>query len=318
VISIKGFVDHADNLPCYISHVDLFISAISWEERFARGWTRLNEKKVKVNKKIIFYFNGVLDHRGNPEKDEKEFDALFCVTGSDLRLRANLYDEIEGLLYFKDYIEKNVSTTKNINIVTDISVMVKPYIFLLLKHLSSLNVERLYFLYTEPVTYNILTRGTMVAKDVPGYSGAKDMRKKDALIILLGFEGNRAVEVLNESNPDLTIPVNGFPSYKPEFKDRSIMENKELLSEDDILKSLRFAPANDPFETKRLLEDIYSQYNRRYNLIIVPLGTKPMAFGSCLFAMEHKDCRIVYSYPKEYFPKPSNDWWESWMYFVQF
>jgi len=318
VIRIKGFIDHADKLPCYVSHADLFLSAISKEVRFARGWTILNEKKVNVSKKIIFYFNEVLDRCGNPEKDEKEFDASFFVTGSDLKLRVNMYDEIEGLLDLKEYIEKNVPTTKNTNIVADISVMVKPYIFLLLKHLSSLSVERMYFLYTEPLTYNILTRGTMVAKDVPGYSGAKDMRKKDALIILLGFEGNRAVEVLNESNPDLTIPVNGFPSYRPEFKDRSIMENKELLSENDILKNLRFASANDPFETKRLLEDIYFQYSRRYNLTIVPLGTKPMAFGSCLFAMEHKDCRIVYSYPKEYFLKPSKDWGKSWMYFVQF
>jgi len=318
VIRIKGFVDHASRLPRYINHVDLFISAIGWEERFLRGWTILSEKKVKVEKKLLFYFDKVLDHNGNPKDCEKEFDTSFCVTSSDLRLRVDLYDEIEGLLDFEGYIGKILPATKSVNIVTDISVIVKPYIFLLLRHLISLNLERLCFLYTEPMVYNTLTLGTMVAKDVPGYSGAKDMRKKDALIILLGFEGNRAVEVLNESNPDLTIPVIGFPSYKPEFRDKSIMENKELLSENDILKNLRFAPANDPFETKRLLEDIYSQYNRKYNLTIVPLGTKPMAFGSCLFAMEHRDCRIVYSYPKEYFSKPSEDWGETWMYFVQF
>lgn len=230
----------------------------------------------------------------------------------------NLYDEVEGLLAFRDYVDDKVSTTKNVNIVTDISVMIKPYIFLLLKHLSNLEVEKSYFLYTEPVAYDVLTRGTMVVKDVPGFSGANDMRKKDALITLLGFEGNRAVEVLNEINPDLTIPINGFPSYRPEFKDRSIMENKELLAEDHILKNLCYAPANDPFETRKLLEGIYSKYKHRYNITIVPLGTKPMAFGSCLFAMEHKDCRIVYSCPKEYFPEPSKDWGDSWMYFMRF
>jgi len=315
--SVKGFVDHAERLSSYTNSIDLFIGGISQEERFARGWEILREKRVRVNNKIIFYFNELLDSWSDRENEEKRLDASFCIGQSDYKLKADLYDEIGGLLAFREYIESSFLSLRNMNIVIDISVMVKPYIFLLLKHLDSLHTKNMYFLYTEPASYDILTKGTMIAKDVPGYSGAKDLGKKDALVILLGFEGNRAVQVLNEVNPDLTIPVNGFPSYRPNFKDRSIMENKELLSEDDILKNLCYAPANDPFETKNLLEEIYFKYSHRYNITIVPLGTKPMAFGSCLFAMEHKDCRIVYSYPKEYSAKPSKDWGDSWMYFVK-
>lgn len=315
--SVKGFIDRAERLSSYTKSIDLFIGGIGQEERFARGWNILRETGVTVNNKIIFYFNEVLNSWSDRENEEKKFDTSFCIEHSDYKLRIDLYNEIGGLLAFRKHIESSFPSIRNMNIVIDISVMIKPYIFLLLKHLDNFNAKTLYFLYAEPASYDILTKGTMIAKDVPGYSGAKDLRKKDALIILLGFEGNRAVEVLNEVNPDLTIPVNGFPSYRPNFKDRSIMENKELLSEDDILKNLCYAPANDPFETKNLLEEIYSKYSHKYNITIVPLGTKPMAFGSCLFAMEHKDCRIVYSYPKEYFPKPSKNWGDSWMYFVK-
>ena len=152
---------------------------------------------------------------------------------------------------------------------------------------------------------------------MPSYSGKRTPRKKDALAILIGFEGSRASAINNEINPDLTIPINGFPAYQPIFKDMSILNNKELLIDEEIFKNLTYAPAIDPFETRDVLEDIYYEYKEKYNFSIAPLGTKPMSLGSCFFAIEHPDCRVIYQYPQEYLAKSSKGWRSSWVYITE-
>ena len=266
--------------------------------------------------KVLFYFNEVLSTKTTPT--ENDFDNAFKVQPSDLKLKVDLYDEIGGLLEFKKYLVANYDKFEHKNIIVDFSVMVKPYFFLLIKHLSTITTNRIGFVYTEPETYSILTKGTVDTKDMPSYSGKRTPRKKDALAILLGFEGNRAVAINNEINPDLTIPINGFPAYQPIFKDISILNNRELLIDEEIFKNLTYAPALDPFETRDVLEDIYYEYIQKYNFSIAPLGTKPMSLGSCFFAIEHPDCRIIYQYPQEYLPKASKGWRNSWLYVTEF
>lgn len=316
MVRISGFCDSAQKLSSHFDSVDMFIAGISYEERYIRGYSLLCENGLQAREKTLFYFNEVLATY-NRTGDEARFDAAFAISSADKKLYVDLYDEINGLFMFRRYLKENSDKFLNKNIIIDFSVMVKPYFFLLMKHLSSINTKKLGFLYTEPDTYTSLTRGAMATRDIPGYSGKRALTKKDALAILLGFEGNRAVAVYNEINPDLTIPINGFPSYKPEFKDISIMKNKELLMDEEIFKNLRFAPANDPFQTRDALLELYLDISGEYNLSIAPLGTKPMALGGCFFAMEQPDCRVIYSYPQEYLPKSSKGWRNSWIYVTE-
>lgn len=300
----------------YFPQVDIFISSISHEERYIRGFQLLSEKNVRVNHKVIFYFNQVLDNY-NRADEEANFDRAFGIVAADKKLNVDMYNEIEGLLAFREYLEQNRILFENKNILVDLSVMVKPYFLLLLKHLSMIPTNRIGFIYTEPEAYDIFTNGTLATKDIPGFSGKKSLSKKEALAILLGFEGNRAMSVSNEINPELTIPVNGFPSFQPKFKDMSIIRNRELLKDVVIFKNLRFAPAYDPFETKNTLDEMYDGCSDEYNFSIAPLGSKPMALGAGFFALEHDDCRIIYPYPQEYFPKSSRGWKKSWLYIAK-
>jgi hypothetical protein len=186
-------------------------------------------------------------------------------------------------------------------------------------------------LYTEPKTYvgkklnfeepdeAYFTRGSFTPpKDMLSFSGVRDSSKDDALVILLGFEGQRAKEVTNEINPEVTIPINGFPSYRPEFKDKSLLLNDEILKEIQISKNLRYAPSNNPFETKNELVLINQERKRRYNISIAPLGSKPMALGCCLFVLENPECRVVYPYPMEYNSKSSTGYEKTWLYIIEF
>jgi len=328
MINATGFIEKAEALDLYVdSEVDLFISGISLEDRCSRGWEILKSKGIDAKIKIIFYFNEVIEN----SLGQVNFDKLFELQAKDYKLRVKIYDEISGLMDFKKSLRDISRELKFDKVVVDFSVMIKPYTFILLRYLSDiLDLERIYLLYTEPASYHksrakivsndtdYFTKGSIKSGEIPSYSGSKDLSKKTALIVLLGFEGERAVEVVRAVESDITIPINGFPAYRPEFKDISIVSNEELLWESEIFKNLDYAPANDPFETKNVLEKIYSQYSDRYNISVAPLGTKPMALGSCLFALQHKDCRIIYPYPTEYNLKSSKGCGATWIYIVNF
>lgn len=337
MIKVEGFVEKGKVLGEYVnSTVDLFITGISLEERCPKGWQMLKEKNIKIKNKVIFYFKEVIKgfNQKSIENPQKYFDKLFDNSPRDCKLDVSLYDEITGLMELEKYLNDSFSELKDKKVVIDFSIMIKPYIFILLKYLLYVrNMEKIYLLYTEPASYHKLrlkkvlknnnqedseyfTKGTVKIGEVPTYSGEQELTKKSALIVLLGFEGERAVQVLNAVSPDLTIPVNGFPAYRPEFKDRSILSNEELLKDSEIMKELMYAPANDPFETKNTLEEIYLKYYENYNISVSPLGTKPMAIGSCLFALEHSSVRIIYPYPLEYNIKSSKGFGEIWNYTV--
>ena len=337
MIKVDGFVEKGKILGQYInSTVDLFITGISSEERCPKGWQMLKEEDIKIKNKVIFYFKEVIKgfKQEGVENPQEYFDTLFDIGSGDCKLTVSLYDEITGLMELEKYLNESFSELKVKKIVIDFSIMIKPYIFVLLKYLlCERNMEKIYLLYTEPASYHKLklkkvpknnnqedseyfTKGTVKIGEVPTYSGKRELTKKSALVVLLGFEGERAVQVFNEVSPDLTIPVNGFPAYRPEFKDLSILSNEELLKDSEIMKELTYAPANDPFETKKTLEEIYSKHSDNYNISVSPLGTKPMAIGSCLFALEHSDIRIIYPYPIEYNIKSSKGFGETWNYIV--
>lgn len=336
-MKVDGFVEKGKILGQYInSTVDLFITGISLEERCPKGWQMLKGEDIKIKNKVIFYFKEVIKgfKQKGIENPQEYFDNLFDIGPGDCKLTVSLYDEITGLMELEKYLNESFSELKDKKVVIDFSIMIKPYIFILLKYLlCERNMEKIYLLYTEPASYHKLrlkkvfknknqedseyfTKGTVKIGEVPTYSGKQELTKKSALVVLLGFEGERAVQVFNKVSPDLTIPVNGFPAYRPEFKDISILSNEELLKDSEIMKELMYAPANDPFETKNTLEEIYSKHSENYNISVSPLGTKPMAIGSCLFALEHSDIRIIYPYPIKYNIKSSKGFGETWNYIV--
>lgn len=326
---INGYIGKWEEMNLHTQKIDLFIGGIGLEERCPRGWNLIKKSNINIKRKVMFYFKEITQTRESNRIEEINFDKLFDMTQKDFRIKSGLYDEIFGLRKFEKCLDDiNFNSIKK-NIIIDISVMIKPYIFILLKYLFDIKkLGVLYLLYTEPNVYHepkskllqkensFFTKGTVKIGEIPGYSGWKDLKKKDTLIILLGFEGNRAIEITNAIEPEITIPVNGFPAYRPEFKDISIISNEELLREPSTFRNLRYAPANDPIGTKSVLESIHIKYSNNYNLTLAPIGTKPMSLGSCLFALQHPECRIVYPYPTEYNLKVSEGFGNTWIYMI--
>jgi hypothetical protein len=212
--------------------------------------------------------------------------------------------------------------TANKKILIDISTFVKPYFFCLLKLLGhECRASEIYITYTEPISYSrpvgdrfTFTRGLDHVGEIPSFNGFTDIEKRNLLVILLGFEGQRALEILRGVQPDKTLVINGFPAYRSEFKDVSLVSNISVIREGECLHELQFSSASDPFETYRTIEKLYENWSKTYNFSLAPLGTKPMALGACLFALLNPDTRVLYAYPQGYVQKVAQGYGRTWMY----
>jgi hypothetical protein len=171
-------------------------------------------------------------------------------------------------------------------------------------------------LYLEPKEYKLksdnnlyddefdLTSKFNDFKKIPPYSVLIDSSSssKAELIVTLGFENNRLANIME--NDDGAIyekysPILALPAFVPGWENISLRKHyKELKS----FKSINFSPANNPYETQKVLEKIYK--NSRYsNVVVAPIGTKPHAIGIILFLVnkkeENKKVGIVYDFPEK-------------------
>jgi hypothetical protein len=202
----------------------------------------------------------------------------------------------------------------------DISCFTKPYFYVILKYLRDrVHLSSLYAFYTEPKSYvfssGLLksyhsTSGPLSVMEIPGFPGEESRYSKYFLIVLLGFDGELSSFITDEISPEKTIVINGFPGYFPKFKDISLINNEKLVSSSDI----KFARANNPFEVYNTLDSLHKTIADKAFFNIAPLGTKPMALGACLFAINNPSVRVIYPLPDQYEPVTTDQCWNCWCY----
>lgn len=287
-----------------------------------RAYQTLRKREVfgvKFKTAVLFDFverRGHLDRRTSPAYDSFKDMGVRCEI-----IRCSISDPSTcvktlrgGTLHF----------TKDSVIAVDISCFTKPYFFALLKFLKEQEqVAHVTVLYTEPLSYLFSagdyrsyhsTSGALSVMEMPGFPGSDTRTTNRLLVIMLGFDGELSSHVYDAIAPDELIVINGFPSYSPKFKDISLMNNEKLLGAGELSSaSMEFSCADNPFEIFNLLELLRRQRPDSF-FNVAPLGTKPMALGACLFALNTPGVRVVYPFPEEYAYQTTIDCWNSWAY----
>lgn len=191
-------------------------------------------------------------------------------------------------------------------------------LLLLLHNIYELKHNRITIkmLYVEPKEYKLksdnnlyddefdLTSKFNDFKKIPPYSVLIDSSSssKAELIVTLGFENNRLANIMEDDDGAIYekySPILALPAFVPGWENISLRKHyKELKS----FKSVDFSPANNPYETQKVLERIYK--NSRYsNIVVAPIGTKPHAIGIILFLINEKEKKnkigIVYDFPEK-------------------
>lgn len=135
---------------------------------------------------------------------------------------------------------------------------------------------------------------------LPGFaqlSGPSD-DSKCLFIAMLGFEGNRPERLVMQVDPTpRIIPVVGVPGFQMEYPAFTIACNRLFLNEYRAHSEVRYARASCPFEAYNTLCSIQRDYPDHY-MYLAPIGTKPHALGTILFAIAHPDnTEVMFDHP---------------------
>ena len=265
--------------------------------------------------------------------------ANFHTTISE-ELERTYFDDFESLSKTVIYAETDADFFRKLNdvgidytkqICVDITGFSVPTIYSLMYYLKNrCGVKCLDVYYTEPKNY-VYEKGYFdsyhpdnnyrICAPVSGFFNS-GKNQREILTIFLGFDGGLADLVygkLGEEGKEIirTIVVNGFPSYTAKLKDVSLYNNETLINSFEKEDRMT-ATANNPFDSYNLLCRIIKECDDNL-LNICTIGSKPMALGACLFALDHLD-RIKVTYP--FYTKTKFDVFEQdgkiWRYGVSF
>ena len=278
---------------------DLFITCASPEARCLGSINRLHNYVVTTS--YIFEYS----HEDiNRSKNLELMSSTLSRYGKVEIRKADEDDPIPSIQHFLKCIENCLS--ENPKITLDISTFRRNHLLLILK---ALDIKGLLvntrILYTEPEDYGVklnrpLSFGMKSISVIPTFTGLFDPSKDIQLVLFLGYDGDRALGLLENLDPHDCIVIIAKPAYKAEWEGRSEKLNKaviEIVGE----KNVKYIDSKDPIKVTYQLHKILSEPSNSaevFNHYIAPLGTKPQTLGIYNYISQfEKEASLIYASP---------------------
>lgn len=284
----------------------LFVTAFSYEERAFESLKRA-VGKFNIGRVFIFEFNveDYLDEKvlGIWYTEREKVLGFLSANRIDYRVQ-NTQDRDFGDSFTCLFNELKEGLVP----VIDISTLPKNYI---LKSALTLDKFRPAFQYTRSVT-DIPSKDQLkvgVSKIIPvdGFEGDIDVNAETLLILVLGFEGNRALAFLNEFQPDIFMALIGTPGCGKDDsdveKDRYYREqarkNNVHLLKNSYVKEAEVNSLDHKLFAEQLSSIVENNVilDRPTNKVISSIGTKIQTLGLYLYWKKHPETQILYTVP---------------------
>jgi hypothetical protein len=200
-------------------------------------------------------------------------------------------------------IETNIRTEERV--LVDISSLTRNY---LLHFARVLDSYLTLFLYTGRETRPLTDeeQSLSIRKIIPidGFEGISHVERTDLVVLILGYEGNRALAFLNkfETNPVFAligIPFSSDPKTEDIYKRGVTSANSKFLKVHRVARYEPFLHSLDPFAFAKELNDAITSFPKLqdYNVCISCLGTKMQTLGLYLYWKYNRTCQLLYSIP---------------------
>ncbi len=278
---------------------NVFICCCSPEER-CKG-AILKFRNYKANNVFLIRYNGCNEKK---KQNYAEMKNLLKRVGEIEEIVINEQNPIPVLMDLMTKIESACPKSGRKKITLDISTMIKWHILLFLKYLELKDLlKHVRILYTEPLDYetnlfNPLSFGIKKIFPIPLFSGEHDFSNESMLIIILGYEGNRALALLEKKDPNKCLLLVAKPPYHEEWEGRTEEMNKPIINL--VGKSnIRYIDSRNPTIVANQLHEILSDPSiSSYNHYISPLGTKPQTIGLYLYlSTKPQNTILIYGSP---------------------
>ena len=300
---IKGFEQKEMPISSFnIVEDSIFLTCISFEDR---SISLLKSNFDKINKIYAFSLN-------NYNKTEENFKVVSDIYEEKLeRVILDITDPIQTYKMISN-ITKFCGSTKN-EIIVDITTFTHETLLILMQSLKKSGCTKVHYVYVGADEYSIgdsydakwLSKGCKEIRNVLGYAGKMIPSKQTCLVMLTGFEIERAMGAIFDLDAELVYIGNGL-------KESSHVTGKKhvdtmsyfrelygsLLSTREGVKFFEFSPKDIVDVYKKLQTIIDATPN--YNHIIVPLNTKISSLAVGLYALQNRDVQVSYSLPETY------------------
>lgn len=171
--------------------------------------------------------------------------------------------------------------------------------------------EEIVFAYTGADEYcpntkeKWLSKGCREVRSILGYPGLLVPRKQICLIVLVGFEYERALGLIDAVDPDLLYMGCGIVCSEHVVSEHHMEPmsqfnnlHKTLLSSRENVCTFDFS-ARDISSTISAVEDILKR-TEDYNHIIVPMNTKMSTLAVGMIALANPAIQVCYAEPETY------------------
>lgn len=295
--------------------IDIFICSSSFEERCLS--IPQETVKLKIPSVLIYYIEDLNDEITS---NATRLKSLFGDSSQQIAISIN--NPAQTLKRMSDALSAVISEEKAQNFLMDITTFTHEgllMIFRLLKLKMKKN-DKLFlcyncaqdYSYNEPISDNKwLSKGIKSIRSILGYPGLLDPSKKNHLVVLFGFEGERTRRLIDIYEYDLVSLAFGS-------KDASINDIHQSINESRHEELLSFYPNAKKFDislidanqTKSQLIAYLKNFSE-YNTVIAPMNNKISSIGAGLAAMEKPETQLCYVTANQYnfegYSKPSED-----------
>ena len=287
-------------LDAYLGNrpIDAFICCASFEERSKSIATYLNVKSVR---RSWIFINQ--DYQELSAENAQVLTDLFI--GKHTLVRLDTRDPLLTADRISSSLLELRSNGVDKRIVIDITAFTRESLLILLKFLfdgldQGYTVE---FLYSNASEYSVgdasdkkwLSKGNREIRSVMGYPGVLVPSKQCHLIVLVGFENERALSLIDECEPSrISLGIaNELEWATTPHQTTNVARLHRLINVVGAVEQFKFL-GYDAGGTKKKLEGIIERV-KGYNTVIAPMNTKISTLGAAMVALENESVQICYA-----------------------
>jgi hypothetical protein len=271
--------------------------------------------KLSQIKWDVSFIGRPVDERGTKALEFITSNSKECVSFEYIPVEFKI--SINGDTFDKDDIIDHLRIYSGKSILIDSTTLDFAEILILSQAIQDSGVKDFCITYVEPVNYkrkskNIdilhrrdfeLSESIIGYEAIPGHALLVTNEIPQKVVFLCGFEAERIDRAIEDSQITGTncSCIFGVPAFCPGFEMDSFDNNIPVIKERRISGGISFCGATNPKAVYEILDKIFKGLDDEEQMFIVPLATKPMNIGACLFLLcKPKDkVAVLYDHPKE-------------------
>jgi hypothetical protein len=280
------------DLQSKLPQFDLLLTCASFEERSVSIAEAIHPPTVSH---VIIFQNRELETDYRTIKHRERMEAAF---GSNVE--SCLLSNLDPIFSNEQLVSRLGSHLREGSgkLLIDITTFTHEQLLMVLKLISSspLDKKNITFVYTAASQYGSwLTRGVKEIRSVLGYPGLLYPSRDLHLVILMGFEVERAARLIQEFEPNLVSIGTATESQSI----NSVMSALNKSFTDQLLtvfpdRGLFNFSAIDPTSTLKTILSLADE-KKKHNMVVAPMNTKLSTLGAGLAAIQNHDIQICYA-----------------------